>query len=89
MDARDAIETAKSYVDYIFDGEGIRNVGLEEVQFDDPENLWKITIGFTRPWDGPDGRSIAWPEGPSRSYKTVLIDDATGEVRSVLLRTFS
>ena len=89
MDVKDAVQAAKEHVAYLFDSEGIRNVGLEEVQFDDPENLWKITIGFARPWDGPDGRSIAWPDGPSRSYKTLLIDDATGEVQSVLQRTFN
>ena len=53
MDVKEAVTKAKSYVADVFDGEGPRNIGLEEARFDDGQDLWLITIGFSRRWDEP------------------------------------
>ncbi|MCS6759766.1 MAG: hypothetical protein MO852_13070 [Candidatus Devosia euplotis] len=62
------------------------NVGLEEVRFDDAEGSWKMTIGFSRPWDNetPIIRSVL-PEC-RRVYKVVTIDDVSGEAISIIQR---
>ena len=49
MDVREAARTAKTYIADVFAEEDIDELGLEEVDFDDRSNLWKITISFLRP----------------------------------------
>ena len=51
MDVKEAVRRAKNYLDDLYQAEEIANVGLEEVVFEDMSNTWKVTIGFSRPWD--------------------------------------
>lgn len=87
MDVKDAVALATGHVVDLFDKEDVSNVGLEEVEFDPSENQWLITIGFSRPWDYPQGAlavlSASGGGRPSRSYKVVVIDDGTGKVLSI------
>ena len=85
MDVKEAARTAKDYLTDLFADESITNVGLEEIEFDEFDNVWKITVGSSRPWDqrnalvaimGSDGR-------PIRSYKVVRINDDDGMVMSL------
>lgn len=59
MDVKEAVRMARKYTAELFADDGIENLGLEEVVFDDEEKAWKVTIGFSRPWDsggtGPRG----------------------------------
>ena len=94
MDAKRAVKIAKEYVAEILEGESIENLGLEEVVFDDKAAVWKMTVGFNRPWDQiknlADALSAASegqiPEWRRRSYKIVEINDETGEVISMTNR---
>jgi len=83
MNVKEAVEVAKKQILDLFAEEGISNVGLEELEYDEPQATWLITIGFLRPWDhgvcGKDSR---------RSYKIVNIGD-DGQVRSVKNREIS
>ena len=74
MEVQEAVRAAKAHVTELFEDEEIMNVGLEEVEF---KNGWRITIGFSRPWD----RTIL--TAPGRSYKVVRLNDKTGRVVSV------
>ena len=91
MDVKTAVAMAKKEISDLFAEEGIRNLGLEEVEFDDKDRAWRITIGFSRPWDLPvrPFASLAGAENPHgrRSYKVVLIGDADGRVISVRSQT--
>jgi hypothetical protein len=51
MNVKEAVTLAKKEVVELFGEEGVENVGLEEVEYDDTRELWHITIGFSRPWD--------------------------------------
>ena len=51
MDAKQAVSRARAYLVELFDDEGIEQVGLEEVDFDGTSNEWRITLGFSLPWD--------------------------------------
>ena len=89
MDVKDAVNSAKTYVAELFANEGLSNLGLEEVEFDDSSGIWRVTVGFSRPWDRVAVHAItAMAQGTSvpRSYKVVRIDDATGRVVSVKAR---
>ncbi len=60
------------------------NLGLEEAEFNSLSNTWKITIGFSRPWDQKNVLSVALGEGrPARSYKAMRINNDSGEVESL------
>ena len=94
MDVKEAVKTAKDYVTELFEGEDLENVGLEEVLFDDEAEVWKVTVGFTRPWDRAknlmDAMSAVsageFPEWKRRSFKVVQIQDGTGKVVSLTHR---
>ncbi len=84
MDVKEAVGTAKAHVAELFSDEQIENLGLEEVEFDAPANSWRITIGFSRPWDKGNNLTASLREGRlRRSYKLLLIDDKTGRVDSL------
>ncbi len=53
MDVKQAVRTAKKYVADILSEEPVANIGLEEVEFDEIENIWAVTIGFSRNWSHP------------------------------------
>ena len=82
----EAVEAAKKCVNELFGTEGVSDIGLEELEYDESSREWLVTIGFSRPWDRPAGslgaiaQAIAYPR---RSYKIVRISDATGKVRAV------
>lgn len=86
MDVKEAVALAKDHIKDLFESEGISNVGLEEVEFDDRAKIWYVTIGFSRPWDKPSNALAAIAQQmstPDRSYKVVSIDDTTGALLSV------
>ena len=83
MDVKQAVQLAKTHVAEIFADESIANVGLEEVEFDDLNQVWEITIGFSRFW-GRLGDVVRALDGNSaRTFKIVRIEDETGRVQSV------
>lgn len=85
MDVKEAVARAKTYITEAFDGEGLRNLGLEEVRFDDEADAWRITLGFSRPWDAPkivtDG--LGRDRDINRSYKTVRMANSDGRLIAV------
>ena len=86
MDVKEAARTAKTYVTELFAEENICEVGLEEVEFDVGSQRWKITVGFSRPWDWDRTNNLTATlvdRRPARSYKVVRINDRTGRVDSL------
>ena len=83
MDVKQAVQLAKTHLTEIFSDESIANIGLEEVDFDDLNQVWEITIGFSRFW-GRMGDVISALDGnAARTFKVVRIKDETGDVLSV------
>lgn len=90
MDVKQAVQTAKEHVVELFADESIADVGLEEVEFNELNEVWAITIGFSRPWDHPGGVSRAFGGAPTpRTFKIVRIEDDSGRVQSVKHRTLT
>ena len=84
MDVKEAVRTAKTYLIELFEGEQIMNVGLEEVVFDRMSKEWKITIGFSRPWNQKNVFANALGDGRAdRSYKVLRINNDSGGVESL------
>ncbi len=84
MDVKAVAQRAKTYVGDLFADEEIVNVGLEEVEFDEYQDRWIVTIGFSRPWDHKNVVNAVLGEGrPARSYKVLHIADTDGRVVSL------
>ena len=80
-----AVQIAKAYVKRLWAGEGIHNLGLEEVTHEGG-SAWHITIGFSRPWDrtGMASYGTMFAQAPpARTYKSVRVDTQTKEATSV------
>ena len=87
MDVKEAVQIAKEYLTELYESEQITNVGLEEIVFDDTSNSWKVTIGFSRPWDHKNNLVGTLGDGlPERSYKVVSINGDSGKVESLVDR---
>ena len=72
MDAKTAVDLAKQHIADLFSRENVSNLGLEEVDYDDAREQWRITVGFSRPWDNSAvGTMIG---GLRRTYKVVTLD---------------
>lgn len=86
MDVKEAVETAKKHVSALFKDENATNIGLEEIQFDESNDAWDVTIGFSRPWDLPRS-ALGMLTAPSlelkRVYKVVRISNSDGKMISV------
>jgi hypothetical protein len=73
MNAKEAVEVAKNTIADLFAKEGVTNLGLEELEYDEAHDIWLITIGFSRSWDSHQGIS-ALAGVLRRTYKIVAID---------------
>ncbi len=82
MNVKEAVARAREYVLDLFSEDGISNLALEEIEFDEGSGEWRITLGFSRPWEHPLGGSLMTHQ-PRRSYKLVRIADQSGAVLSV------
>lgn len=90
MDVREAARTAREYVAHVFADEEIDRVFLEEVDFDDQWDVWRITVSFFRSTGERHPSTVVAPGHPlagtytlERSYKVVNIDDESGSVLSM------
>lgn len=76
MNVKDAVTLAKDHVNDLFAAEGIINLGLEEVEYDDVHEQWHITLGFSRTWNQQGVFAALSSAGAGRTYKVVIIDPA-------------
>ena len=86
MNLKAAVDHAKNQIQALFGDDGIKNLGLEEVVHDAGKAVWRVTIGFSRPWDEPRnalaaiaGQNMYW----RRAYKVVTIDENTSNIISI------
>jgi len=86
MDVREAVKSAKDWVLDVMKDEHPVNLGLEEVEFDDTKQTWKITLGFSRPWNSTKNAlsTLTGEATPRRAYRTVLVDDRDGLVKGMV-----
>lgn len=85
MEAHDVIKRAKAWVTDIYAEEGIQNLGLEEIDYDEDERAWNVTLGFSRPWNTARNAITAITGEPvaRRTYKIVKLSDSDGRVLSL------
>ena len=87
MDVKEAVKAAKGYVADLFADEGLTNLGLEEIERDDRTGIWRVTVGFSRPWNTVRTAltALSGEAAPKRAFRVVSIK-ADGTVVSVKRR---
>lgn len=86
MDVKQAVALAKQHIFDLFGDENLSNMGLEEVEFEAQAREWRITIGFSRPWDETPRNAFSSLAGGApmrRTYKVVRLSDDSRDVLSV------
>lgn len=88
MDVKSAVGIAKKFVSGVLTEENVINVGLEEVQYDEEQGVWRITVGFSRPWNTARNALTAITGEPAsrRTYRVITVKDSDGTVTSMTRR---
>jgi hypothetical protein len=89
MEVKDAVKLAKGHVAELFADERVDEIGLEETEYLDGKDEWRITIGFRRILASARKRGPfkGFPvERPERSFKVVRISNRDGKVLGVVDR---
>jgi hypothetical protein len=86
MNVRQAVAAAKDWVLDVMQDEKPINLGLEEVEFDDSSGVWKITLGFSRPWNSTKSAlsTLTGDVAFRRAYRTILVNDSDGNVQGMV-----
>lgn len=89
MDIKTAVTMAKQYIVDNLADEGVTDIGLEEVEYNDSRRTWSITIGFSRPWNRlHNSFAVLAVKRMERSYKILLIREGEHKVSSMKHREF-
>lgn len=88
MDVKIAVGNAKQWLADVLKEEGVANIGLEEVEFDEENDVWLITLGFSRPWNSVKNAFTAISGEPAsrRAYRVIAVKEPNGEVVSMKRR---
>ena len=86
IDLKEAAKLANDYFGDIYADESFSDVRLEEVEFNDEQNQWLITLGFSP--DDHDRRPLenVFSKYSNRHYKVFRIDAESGRVLSMKIR---
>jgi hypothetical protein len=83
IDVKQAVGIAFDNFRELYSDDNLPQVLLEEVNLNDDDNLWLVTIGFARPQTGFGAIAQATQ---TRAYKTFKIDAETGDFRGISMR---
>ncbi len=85
MTPKQAITLAKSWVGDIVAEEGVAQIDLEEIRYDDAKGQWLITVGFYRvtPKANHGGLGGLLVGNARKSFKLIRIDDQAETVLSM------
>jgi hypothetical protein len=84
MEIKEAAQRAKKQIAELFTEEGVKHIGLEEIQYDSAGGAWRVTVGFSRPWDQhPLTELMDSGRKRGRDMKVVTLSDTDGSILSV------
>ena len=83
---RDAIDQGRHFLQAVSD-EPLANLRLEEIEYDDAEETWLVTLGYDRVVDNPLAPLGVLTKNSVRVYKIVTIDAFSGKPRAMRIRT--
>jgi hypothetical protein len=90
LPVKDAVAVAIAYVKELYEGVSLRDLLLEEVEYNNASDKWLVTIGFSLPETKEVSSPVVFPvktnRDLSRRYKTVVIDAVSGTPDSMKIR---
>ena len=90
-DIKQVVGRAKHWLSDVLADEHPTNIGLDEIEFDSLAGQWKITLGFSRPWNTSTSNALTAIAGlqaaSKRAYRIITLDGKTGEVISMKRRS--
>lgn len=98
IEVTEAVKLARQFAADLFAGEDIKNLGLEEVVFEESDNEWRITLGYDShrvktTETAPNPYSAVSAIIPTnieketlREYKTFRIGADDGSFKGMLIR---
>lgn len=91
MNVTEAVVRARNFVKTLYAEEPFAEIGIEEIDFDEFESVWTITIGFRRVWDRPHPiEALAGGDlRRGRFFEDVNIRDHDQQVISMKGRSFA
>ena len=87
---KDAVAAALKYVAEVLPKNQYSRVTLEEIDIDEKEDFWLITIGLEEPEpdnSNPLAAAARQQQSRKKEYKMVRVDARTGNVRSMTIRS--
>lgn len=84
INVQQATQAAKAYLSELqgFMGGLVNDIRLEESEISEDDQLWHITLSFTRPADNQ-----LVPSQVQREYKVFEVSTETGQVKAMKIRT--
>ena len=88
IDVKKAVDVAQKYIRELYDDGMTTGLYLEEVELTGDEKCWLVTLSFYshRGGLGLIGGILAPGQGVQK-YKVIRLDAATGQVKSMKIRT--
>lgn len=91
MTAKEAVEISVAFAKDLYDERELEYLRVEEIERDGEEGAWHVTLGWVEPARTQLGGLAAMQamsiERLPRVYKIFLVDERTGEVRGMRIRT--
>lgn len=85
-----AVKAAVDFLSGLYEGQGIRDVRLEEIQLSEENDCWLVTLSFQQlvPSTNPLAGVLqnVMPPQYERVYKVVAVDARTGDPKSLKIR---
>lgn len=86
VDIKQAAQAAEAFARSLYDERGLPKLRIEEVDLSEDGRAWEITLGWDDPAPGAPGLVTLGFSTP-RVYKTFRVDSASGEVKSMKIRS--
>ena len=89
IEIKEAVAAAKEFAKEVFDEGELRNLRLEEVEFNEAGKVWRITLGWLESSIQQNPLLAGMLSNPSalpRVYKTFVVDADSGQVQSMKIR---
>lgn len=86
IDVKQAVHQAIAFVTDMYGADQLPQLRLEEVELDEHEPFWYVTIGFDRPGAASPTEVLKGPFSRPREYKILKIHAHSGDVSSMKIR---
>lgn len=92
INVKDAVKVAYDFLVGMYQEESLRDLRLDEVVLSEDDRHWFVTLSFLPPLPvasiPPSDLATALGAAPVRQYKLVTVENDSGKVRSMVMRSW-